>query len=67
MQITIHKEHGITIEDVGDTPVDIVMRADGTVSVDINFVDGDGDNDDDLEPDPYWSDSMLGRMGMLDR
>ncbi|NQT12911.1 MAG: hypothetical protein HQ582_09180 [Planctomycetes bacterium] len=61
MRITIHKDHGLTIDDVGDTPVDVFMHDSGSVSVSINPSDEDDDDGGDQEPDPCWSDSMLGR------
>lgn len=51
MRITIHKQHGVTIEDVGDTPVDIFMHDNRAVSININLDDDDGDDGEDEEPE----------------
>lgn len=60
MRVTIHKDHGITIDDIDDQLVELFVAEGGHISVTINPGDDDGD-DDEPEPGPCWSDSMLGR------
>lgn len=61
MRVTIHKDHGVTIEDIDDQLVELFVAEGGHISVTINLYDDDGDDDDEPEPDPCWSNSILGR------
>jgi hypothetical protein len=61
MRVTIHKDHGVTLEDIDDQLVQLFVAENGHISVTINCDDDDGDDDDESEPDSCWSDAMLGR------
>ena len=55
MQIRIHKEFGVVIDNVRDEMVDVFVSEDGSITVQVNQVDEDDEEGEELDPDPSLS------------